>query len=132
MTTAPRLSGGPIGPTVGPDPDIGKLARLLVPLVVHVIGCRGEPATMRRAVTQQAPATTRRRRLPLEAHPVGKATPRGTTRTRTGWGVERHRRNAAPLDVVVELAVGPFIGPNTAVSGRIRPNPWHLRSQGFD
>jgi hypothetical protein len=43
----------------------GKLAPLLPRLVVHVIECRGEPATMRRAVTHQAPATTRRRRLPL-------------------------------------------------------------------
>jgi hypothetical protein len=41
-----------------------ELAHLLLWVVVHVIGCR-EPATMRRAVTHQAPVTTRRRRLPL-------------------------------------------------------------------
>jgi hypothetical protein len=45
----------------------GKLAPLLLGRVVHVIGCGGEPATMRRAVTHQAPATTRRPPLPSSA-----------------------------------------------------------------
>jgi hypothetical protein len=45
----------------------GELASLPLRLVVHVIGCRGEPATMGRAVTHQAPVTTRRPPLPSSA-----------------------------------------------------------------
>jgi hypothetical protein len=56
-----RGSQGPLGARTG------ELASLPLRLVVHVIGCRGEPATMGRAVTHQAPVTTRRPPLPSSA-----------------------------------------------------------------
>ena len=104
----------------------GKLAPHLLRLGVNVIGCRGEPATMRRAVTLQAPATTRRRRLPLST-----SSGRGGTASQDRQA-HRLRARSSPAQRSASPCRGgagrwPFVGPNPAVSGRIRPNAGHLR-----
>jgi hypothetical protein len=110
------------GPARTVDARTGKLAPLLLRLVARVIGCRGDAAIMRRgsdASTTRGHTIRRCRR----ARPLGAATPGDTAPGRTGSGPCRHRRNASPLEVVMELAVGSFVGPNLAVLGRIRPIP---------
>jgi hypothetical protein len=83
-----------------------------------------------RGGSEAARTRTRRRPAPRRARDLGTATRGDTAPRRTGCRLDRHRSNAPALDVL-ELAVGPFVGPNPAVLGRIRPNAAHVTPRLF-